>query len=96
MERRVMGKTPIQALCALPEAKRIAILFDGQVCVLDMRSLGAMERLSGTKGASALAREVSAQSVYTNSTYFFAEIVVYVFIETMVFEEDIMLDDFRH
>jgi len=58
-----MGKTPIQALCALPEARRIAILFDGQVCLLDMGSLGAMERLSGTKGASALAREVSGPSM---------------------------------
>lgn len=61
-KRRIMGKTPIQALCALPEARRIAILFDGQVCLLDMRNLGAMERLSGTKGASALARAVSAPS----------------------------------
>ena len=58
-KRRIMGKAPIQALCALPEARRIAILYDGQVCLLDMRSLGAMERLAGTKGASALARAVS-------------------------------------
>lgn len=61
-KRRIMGKSPIQALCALPEARRIAILYEGQVCLLDMRSLGAMERLAGTKGASALARAVSAPS----------------------------------
>ncbi|KAG0575358.1 hypothetical protein KC19_VG339500 [Ceratodon purpureus] len=61
-KRRIMGKSPIQALCALPEARRIAVLYEGQVCLLDMRSLGAMERLSGTKGASALTRAVSAPS----------------------------------
>jgi hypothetical protein len=55
-KRRIMGKTAIEALCALPEVGRIALFFDGQILLLDMRTLGSLERLPATKGASALAR----------------------------------------
>ncbi|XP_024378874.1 vacuolar sorting protein 3 isoform X3 [Physcomitrium patens] len=71
--RMIMGKTPIQALCALPEARRIAILFEGQVCLLDMKTLGAMEMLSGTKGASALAQAMSAPSPAFGGSYLDAQ-----------------------
>lgn len=59
-KRRIMGKAPIESLCVLPASKRIAILYDGQVSLLDMGSLGALERLGATKGASALTRAALA------------------------------------
>lgn len=69
-KRRIMGKAPIESLCVLPASKRIAILYDGQVSLLDMGSLGALERLGATKGASALTRAAlaSAPSRSLNST----------------------------
>lgn len=66
-KRRIIGKTPVEGLCALPECGRLAMLFDGQVSLLDMRNLGALEKLSATKGASCMARATSAPQASPSS-----------------------------
>ncbi|KAJ7540755.1 hypothetical protein O6H91_10G029200 [Diphasiastrum complanatum] len=54
--QRAIGRNPLQLLCPLPEASRIAVLSAGQVILLDLSSLSLVEKMAATKGASAMTR----------------------------------------
>lgn len=54
--RKSISRGSVDGLCVLPDAGRIAVLSDDLVALVDYNTLGALEVLHPTKGASAMAR----------------------------------------